>query len=332
MNKQRRGISLVLAVSGLFALLAFFAGCHLYHLEQELKPADAEFLSKVRYIVTAEERKTFLMLPDEDKPKFIEEFWQKRDPDPYTEENEFKIEYTNRLDMATELFRGEGRPGWMTDRGRIYILFGPPLDRLINPAGLNSGSSRCTEVWYYGQFPVVFNDEGCNGDFRLVTYDLTALREVNLAYMMELHKAQDNAQQPSAQQPFAQEKSLFDFDWDIQKTIVQPDRVEGLVVVEVPLANIWFTAVQDKLETVLEIQLQLKDSEGKVFWERKESIPVKTTEEELKVKMKDKVRKEIPFVFDKDLDKLRKGKNQMTILMKNSTGNESQRKSQAFTL
>ena len=327
MNKKRRAFSLVLAASGLIALLAFFAGCHLYHLEQELKPADAEFLSKVRYIVTAEERKTFLMLPDADKPQFIEDFWKKRDPDPYTEENEFKIEYQNRLDMATELFRGEGKPGWMTDRGRIYILFGPPMDRLINPAGLNSGSSRCTEVWYYGQFPVVFNDDGCNGDFRLVTYDLTALREVNLAYMMELHKAQD-----IALKTFTKEKSLFDFDWDVQKTIVQPDRVEGLVVVEVPLANIWFTAVQDKLETVLEIQLQLKDSEGKVFWEHKESHPVKTTEEELKAKMKDKVRKEIPFVFDKDLDRLRKGKNQMTILMKNSTGDESQRKSQAFTL
>jgi GWxTD domain-containing protein len=136
MNKQRWIFSLSLAAAGLFALLAFFAGCHLYNLERNLKPPDAEFLSQVRYIITGEERKTFLELPDGDKPKFIEDFWKRRDPDPNAEENEFKVEYFKRLNKSNELFHGEGKPGWLTDRGRIYILFGPPMDRIVNPPSL----------------------------------------------------------------------------------------------------------------------------------------------------------------------------------------------------
>jgi len=328
MNRHRWTWPVILGTAVLGALISLGAACHLYHLEQDLKPPFAEFLSQVRYIISGEERATFLETPDADKPQFIEEFWRRRDPDPTTEENEFKVEYMGRIARSNELFHGEGKPGWLTDRGRIYILIGPPLDRIVNPPGMSGSTNRCAEIWYYGQFPVVFNDANCNGNYQLVTYDLTALREVNLAYMTELNKAQDNAQKTT----FTREKSLFEFTWDVQKKVVEQDRVEGLVVVEIPMANIWFKAVQESLETVLDIQVELKDSEGKTYWESKDSIPVKTTEEELKAKMKSSIRKEIPFIFDKDLDRLRKGKNQLWILIKNATGDESIRKSLAFTL
>ncbi len=327
MNKQRSIFRPGPAAAGLLALLALAAGCRLYNLEKNLKPADAEFISTVRYIITGEERKIFLESADADKPKLIEEFWKRRDSDPDTEENEFKIEYLNRLTRANELFHGEGKAGWLTDRGRIYILFGPPLDRIVNPPSLGSRIERCSEVWYYGQFPVVFADYNCNGNYQLVTYDLTPIREMNMAYMSALSEAQNQAQTT-----FRQEKSFFDFDWDVQKKTVAPDRVEGLVTVEVPVANIWFKAVDDKMETVLEIQLELLDSEGKVYWEHKESLPVLTSESELKVKAKDRIRREIPFSFDTDLDRLRRGKNQFNIRIKNTTGDETLRKTTSFSL
>jgi len=329
MNIHRWTCRVILGTAVLGALIALGAACHLYNLEQDLKPPFAEFLSQVRYIISAEERETFLELPDAQKPQFIEEFWKRRDPDPTSDVNKFKVDYMGRIARANELFHGEGKPGWLTDRGRIYILFGPPLDRIVNPPGMSGSTNHCGEIWYYGQFPVVFSDNNCNGNYQLVTYDLTALREVNLAYMTDLNKAQDNAQRTTA---YTIEKSLFEFTWDVQKKVVEQDRVEGLVVVEIPMANIWFKAVQESLETVLDIQVQLKDSEGKTYWESKASIPVKTTEEELKAKMKSSIRKEIPFVFDKDLDRLRKGKNQFWILIKNATGDESPRKSLAFNL
>ncbi|MCJ7610676.1 MAG: GWxTD domain-containing protein [Candidatus Aminicenantes bacterium] len=327
MNTERPILRLGPAAAGLLALFALVAGCRLYNLEKNLKPADAEFISTVRYIITGEERKIFLESADTDKPKLIEEFWKRRDPDPDTEENEFKIEYLNRLARANELFHGEGKAGWLTDRGRIFILFGPPLDRIVNPPSLGSRIERCSEVWYYGQFPVVFADYSCNGNYQLVTYDLTPIREMNMAYMSALSEAQNQAQTT-----FRQEKSLFIFDWDVQKKTVAPDLVEGLVTVEVPVANIWFKAVDDKMETVLEIQLELLDSEGKVYWEHKESLPVLTSESELKAKAKDRIRREIPFSFDKDLDRLRRGKNQFNIRIKNTTGDETLRKTTSFSL
>jgi GWxTD domain-containing protein len=328
-NSERRFRLAALAL-GLAIVSILATGCHLYNLERNLKPADADFLSKVRYIITGEERKTFLELPDADKPKFIEDFWKRRNPDPDSQVNEFKVEYFNRVQKATELFHGEGMPGWLTDRGRIYILFGPPLDRITNPASL-SGRERCTEVWYYGQFPVVFVDENCTGNYVLVTYDLTSLREQNIAYMSNLAQAQSEAEK-TIQPSTPSGKPFFDFSWDVEKTTVTADRLEGRILVDMPLARIWFKAVGNALETVVDIEVELRDSKGKVYWEHKESLPLSTTEEELKRNMKGEVRKEIPFVIDKDLDLLRAGKNQFVIRLKNNTGNETVRKTSEFSL
>ena len=91
-------------------LLFSFSSCRLHQLEKKLNPENAEFLSKVRYIITKEERKIFLELPDADKEDFKKEFWKKRDPDPLTEENEFKMEYFNRIEITNELFVSEVHP------------------------------------------------------------------------------------------------------------------------------------------------------------------------------------------------------------------------------
>ena len=99
----RKLLTILIFIWGAGLLAALLPSCRLYKLEQKLDPANAEFLSQVRYIINAEERKIFLELPDADKDKFKEEFWSRRDPDPNTEENEFKDEYLSRIERANEL-------------------------------------------------------------------------------------------------------------------------------------------------------------------------------------------------------------------------------------
>ncbi len=89
----------------------------------------------VVYIITAEERDVFLKLQtDAEKDRFIEEFWRRRDTDPSHSANEFKEEHYRRIQYANEHFTA-GLPGWKTDRGKVYIKFGPPDDIQDYPAG-----------------------------------------------------------------------------------------------------------------------------------------------------------------------------------------------------
>src|SRR5579863_10423434 len=96
-------------------------------LEKELATPYKKWLEEeVPYIITDEERSAFLQLQtNEEREQFIEAFWQRRDPTPDTVENEFKEEHYRRIAYANERF-SSGIPGWRTDRGRIYIMWGPP--------------------------------------------------------------------------------------------------------------------------------------------------------------------------------------------------------------
>jgi GWxTD domain-containing protein len=89
----------------------------------------------VRWIITEEERSAFMQLSnDEERDQFIEAFWQRRDPTPDTEENEFKEEHYRRIAYANEHYAA-GIPGWKTDRGRMYIVFGPADEIDSHPSG-----------------------------------------------------------------------------------------------------------------------------------------------------------------------------------------------------
>lgn len=296
----------------LLSLLILLPSCRLYKLEHQLDPKNEEFLSKVRYIITREERKIFLELPDAEKEKFKEEFWRRRDPDPSTEENEFKIEYFNRIERANELFLGEGREGWMTDRGRIYVLFGPPTDRLTYPMG-EGPYSRCQEIWYYGNFPVLFYDYYCNGTYELVTLDLSHLHQLNLA---EAHFAKT----------FDKEKDMFDFSLNIKKALVSENRIEGLIIIEIPYDSIWFKSEDERLITTMDVELEIKDEKENLIWKHDEAVEVETDEIELQQKQKKKYKIEIPFILEESLEKLHQGKNMIHVLLKNRTGGEESRK------
>jgi GWxTD domain-containing protein len=245
----------------LLAVMASLAACHLYRLERKLDPANAEFLSQVSWIITRQERKVFLELPDAEKPAFIEEFWHRRDPDPDNEENEFRAEYEKRSEEAARLFRNESKPGWLTDRGRILILFGPPDDRLTNPAGTSPGGA-CYEEWYYGQFPVVFIDRHCNGEYRLETSDLTSLRAFNLMYMHELNKAQDASLSITRPQG-----RLFDFNVHLRVNARTSSQLTGIVSVQVPIAQLSFSEDGDRHRCTIDIRLAFNDSRKETVWE-----------------------------------------------------------------
>src|SRR6202008_2796730 len=104
--------------------------------KQEVSGSYKKWLDEeVRWIITDEERSAFRQLSnDEESDQFIEAFWQRRDPSPYTIENEFKEEHYRRIAYANEHFAA-GIPGWKTDRGRMYIMYGPPDEIESHPSG-----------------------------------------------------------------------------------------------------------------------------------------------------------------------------------------------------
>jgi GWxTD domain-containing protein len=105
-------------------------------LKQELSSTYKKWLNEdVRWIITPEELSAFKQLSnDEERDAFIEQFWLRRDPTPDTPENEYKEEHYRRIAYANEHFAA-GIPGWRTDRGRIYIAWGPPDEIQSHPSG-----------------------------------------------------------------------------------------------------------------------------------------------------------------------------------------------------
>ena len=155
------------------------------NVKPELKKAYKDWLDKdVTYIITDEERKAFRKLAtDDERERFIEEFWRRRDPDPDTDENEFKEEYYERIAYANEHF-ASGIPGWKSDRGRIWIMYGKPDERETHPSGGNyerpsyeGGGNTSTypfENWFYRYLPGVgsgieieFVDPTGSGEYRI---------------------------------------------------------------------------------------------------------------------------------------------------------------------
>ncbi|MBV8832562.1 MAG: GWxTD domain-containing protein [Acidobacteriaceae bacterium] len=105
-------------------------------LERELAGPWKKWLNEdVVYIITDEEKTAFKRLKtDEERQQFVEQFWQRRDPTPDTEENEYKEEHYRRIAYANDHY-ASGIPGWKTDRGMIYIKYGPPDEIDSHPSG-----------------------------------------------------------------------------------------------------------------------------------------------------------------------------------------------------
>jgi GWxTD domain-containing protein len=130
---------------------------------------------EVPYIIVDRERAAFLELQSaEERDAFIEAFWRRRDPDPLTEANEFREEHYRRIEHANRMLGRETPiPGWMTDRGKMYIILGEPRDR---ESFLGAPGLYPAEVWFYeaqpnkgisSPFYLLFFQQGFAGEFRL---------------------------------------------------------------------------------------------------------------------------------------------------------------------
>jgi GWxTD domain-containing protein len=168
------------------------------NVKPELKNVYKKWLENdVPYIITDEEKKAFKALAtDEERENFIEQFWRRRDPNPDTEENEFREQYYERIAYANEHFTS-GIPGWKTDRGRVYIAWGKPDSIESHPTGgyynrpsYEGGGDTTTypfEIWYYRHLDNVgdgleieFVDPTSTGEYRLArdANEKDALRNV----------------------------------------------------------------------------------------------------------------------------------------------------------
>ena len=154
-------------------------------LRKELETPFRKWLQEdVAYIISDEERAAFKRLStDDEREQFIEGFWMRRDPTPDTIENEFKEEHYRRIAYANERF-ASGIPGWKADRGRIYIMYGPPDENESHPSGGSyerpieeGGGTTSTypfEKWRYRYIEgigtdvnIEFVDPSMSGEYRM---------------------------------------------------------------------------------------------------------------------------------------------------------------------
>ncbi len=153
---------------------------------QELKGPYKKWLNEtVRWIITDKERRAFLSLTnDEERNAFIENFWRRRNPNPDSPYNSYREEIYRRIAYANQHF-SDGEPGWETDRGMIYIKYGPPTSKDSHPSGgmwerpiSQGGGSTATypfTIWHYRYIPgigenvkIEFVDQCMCGNYQMV--------------------------------------------------------------------------------------------------------------------------------------------------------------------
>ena len=185
--------------------------------KRKLKPEYEEFYHYARYLFTKNERKIFSNLPDDQsRDAFIRYFWEIRDPNPMTEENEFKVEIERRYEYSSKYLKEGPIPGWKTDRGRIYILLGPPTNRYEDTIGTSFGR---VIWWYYEESDIYarFVDAKGTGIFRM------DLRNVSLRLLDELERRKYYIVNKEEKDNFLTEIMDFKLRYDKSKKEIQID-------------------------------------------------------------------------------------------------------------
>ncbi|HEX6851473.1 MAG TPA: GWxTD domain-containing protein [Candidatus Polarisedimenticolaceae bacterium] len=150
----------VLLIAGIVGILAFPAFADGDDSVVDLKEWAR---GPVRYLITREEERAFKKLDSDDaRASFVERFWSRRDPTPDTWFNEYRQMFWQRVTEANEKFLDSAGPGWKTDRGKIYILYGPPErtqeDTNANVQGIEPTATRGLLRWIYESRPGGRND------------------------------------------------------------------------------------------------------------------------------------------------------------------------------
>lgn len=161
------GLRVLLAATAIAALaLPLAAQSPEERLRQQLETPYKRWVDEeVRWVIDDNERAAFQSLQtDELRMAFIENFWLHRDPTPGTDANEFREEHYRRIAWSNDRF-ASATPGWLSDRGRIYIRYGAPDEREEHPA-------EGTERWRYRSLEGVGRDvmlEFVGPDYRLTS-------------------------------------------------------------------------------------------------------------------------------------------------------------------
>ncbi len=137
-------------------------------IEEELSMEDIQkSLDLLLHLASSRERSLLESLDEQGKKNFVRRFWMDRDTDHSTPGNPYRVEMIRRYDYASEHFSGHS-PGWLSDRGRVYIIYGPPREIQRN---VSNPGTRDYEIWIYaleGETEFVFVDEHGYGEYRLV--------------------------------------------------------------------------------------------------------------------------------------------------------------------
>lgn len=209
----------------------------------QMKPEHEDFLKFARYLFTKQERSIFDKLPsNEARDEFIRYFWEIRDPNPYTEENEFRIEMEKRFDYVERYLKEGPVPGWKTDRGRIYILLGEPSSRYEDNFP-DSEEIKARVIWYYDESDIYveFIDTKGNGIYSmyLPTVSLNLLNELENRkyYIVDKEKGK-----------FHVENLEFDFKYDSQTKEVK---------LEILTKNLSFESEKESTEVITKIKIDV---------------------------------------------------------------------------
>lgn len=269
--------------------LIFLISCSLFEEREKLDPESEKFLSETRYIITPEEKKEFLRLPPEKRKDYIEEFWKRRPAG-------FKEEYYKRIDEANKLFRGGGRPGWLQDRGMVYIIYGPPTQIERYPMGSIS-YPYAHEIWHYEYIEIVFYDPYNSGDYRLTPESLFILDTIKRIPTVQVLDAK----------PIKEKAPPLKFDLESEKI------EEGInLKILIPYEKISLKEISGRLETEIEISLIISGAQS---IKRSENYKISYSKEEIEKLNERYFRIEIPL-------KLKKGKYTARITILNKFSKE----------
>ncbi|MCX6556152.1 MAG: GWxTD domain-containing protein [Candidatus Aminicenantes bacterium] len=291
-------------------LIQVLAGCSaMGKTIRSLPPEDQQFLSEVRYIITKQEKKVFPSLGAAERKQFIEDFWKKRDPSPDTEENEFRDEYYGRIDKANRLFR-EGSSGWLTDRGRAYILLGDPERRNTYPSGYTF-YDRPMEIWYYQYFTIVFVDYTFTGVYKLEPQSVQQLGVIASTQMRLKPEGLDFKQ------------VVFDFDVRVETSAAG----EATLIISVPYEKLSMTQKPGQtsaIETVLKIDVLVSGPKDETVLQKQETHTVSLSPGDL-----DKLSKKLGIQLSLQLAP---GNYSALVTLENATDNSKVSKKINFSL
>jgi GWxTD domain-containing protein len=235
------------------SMAMFLAGCASTE-KIALDPESRDFYETARLVMTEAERDIFNHLPDaESRREFVTDFWAKRDPDPDTENNEFKEEFEKRLDYANKHFR-EGKKGWNTDRGRIYVYLGSPekTEEIFPQPTADLRGSVIYWIYYRYDLGIEFTDEKGVNSFTItqIVGDLFSAMEaaklgaifrgdggdskkfVNFGLAYERGKRQFVLSFPIKRLSFRDEQGLLKAEFEFEFFIYQPGAAQKRIFKE----------------------------------------------------------------------------------------------------